>query len=153
MVIADPNSPYQGKYDGEFVVTVSDWYHQQVPELLPAFLAYTNPTGAEPVPDSAVMNDMPNPTFAVEPGKTYLFRIINIGAFAGHYFWFQGHQMQVVEVDGVWTEEAETEMIYLSTAQRYSVLVTMRNDTSANFPLVTSMDEVSVHQGDPGARG
>jgi iron transport multicopper oxidase len=142
LVIEDPDSPYKGKYDGEYVLTVSDWYHGQMPALLQSFLTYTNPTGAEPVPDSAIMNDMQNPTFLVEPGKTYLFRIINMGAFAGQYLWFQGHQMRVVEVDGVWTEEAETEMLYMSVAQRYSVLVTMQNETSANHPIVSSMDQV-----------
>lgn len=48
--------------------------------------------------------------------------------------------MQIVEVDGIWTESAETEMIYVAAGQRYSVLVTMKNDTSANYPIMGSMD-------------
>ena len=107
-----------------------------------SFISVTNPTGAEPVPDSALMNDTINPKTLVEPGKTYLFRVINIGGFAGQYFWFEGHTMRIVEVDGIYTEAAEADMIYITAAQRYSVLVTMKNDTSTNYAYVGSMDEV-----------
>ena len=110
------------------------------------FISVANPTGAEPVPDSALMNDTTDAKTPVEPGKTYMFRIINIGAFAGQYFWFEGHTMRIVEVDGIYTEAAEADMIYITAAQRYSVLVTMKNDTSANFAYVGSMDEVSPKQ-------
>ncbi len=112
--------------------------------LLKSFLSVTNPTGAEPVPNSALMNDTQNLTIAVEPGKTYMFRIINIGAFAGQFLWFEGHTMRIVEVDGVYTEPADAEMIYLTSAQRYSVLITTKNSTDANFAIVGSMDEVAA---------
>lgn len=100
----------------------------------------TNPTGAEPVPNSALMNDTQNLTTPVEPGKTYLIHLTNVGAFASQYFWIEGHTMRIVEVDGVWTEPADTDMIYIAVAQRYSVLVTMKDDTSQNYPMVGSMD-------------
>ena len=78
---------------------------------------------------------------AVSPGKTYLLHLINVGAFASHYFWIQDHTMRIVEVDGIWTEESEeTEMLQIGAAQRYSVLVTMKNDTSTNYPMMGSMD-------------
>jgi iron transport multicopper oxidase len=73
-----------------------------------------------------------------------MFRIINMGAFASQYFWIEGHTMQIVEVDGIYTQEAAADMIYLTAAQRYSVLVTTKNDTSANFAYVSSMDEVGI---------
>lgn len=52
--------------------------------------------------------------------------------------------MQIVEVDGVWTEPANASMIYISSAQRYSVLVTTKNETNANYAMVGSMDTVSL---------
>lgn len=146
LIVNDPDSPYKGKYDEERVLTVSDWYHEQITHLMKDFISVTNPTGAEPVPDSALLNDTQNLTTAVEPGKTYMFRIINVGAFAGQYIWFEGHTMQIVEVDGIYTEAAEADMIYVSAAQRYSVLITTKNDTSTNFAYVAHMDEVnSLH--------
>lgn len=104
-------------------------------------MSYANPTGAEPVPKSALMNDTQNLDIKVEPSKTYMFRIINMGAFAGQYLWFEGHTMKIVEVDGIYTEAVEADMIYLTAAQRYSVLITTKADASSNFAIVGSMDQ------------
>ena len=144
LIVNDPNSPYKGQYDEERVLTVSDWYHDHIPNLMKSFISVTNPTGAEPVPDAALMNDTVDLKTPVEPGKTYMFRIINIGGFAGQYFWIEGHTMRIVEVDGIYTEAAEADLIYITAAQRYSVLVTMKNDTSTNYAFVGSMDQVSL---------
>lgn len=146
MIIHDPDNPYKDMFDEEIVMTVSDWYHDQMANLLPPFLSRSNPTGAEPVPQNALMNDTQNLTVSVQPGKTYLFRLINMAAFAGQYIWFEGHNMTIVEVDGEYTHPAEASMIYLATAQRCSFLLTTRNDTSANFPIQGSMDTVSIYQ-------
>ena len=122
---------------------LSDWYHTVMAELITKFMSVTNPTGAEPVPDTALINDTQNVTTVVKPGKTYFFRVINVGAFAAHYLWFEGHTMRIIEVDGVYVDEAEAEQIYIAAAQRYGVLVTAKNDTTTNFPYVASMDQVS----------
>jgi iron transport multicopper oxidase len=142
LIVQDPEAPYNGKYDEELVITLSDWYHDQMPGLIrERFLTVTNPTGAEPVPNSALMNDTQNLQINVEPGKTYLMRFINMAAFAAQYVWIDGHSFRIVEVDGVWTEEAEAELIYISAAQRYSVLLTTKNDTSTNFAINGAMDQ------------
>ena len=112
-----------------------------MPGLIKKFISVTNPTGAEPVPNSALMNDTQNLQIKVQPGKTYLLRIANIAAFAPQYFWIEGHTMRIVEVDGVWHEPAEADMIYLAAAQRYSVLLTTKNETDVNYAMVGSMDE------------
>ncbi|KID75830.1 Cupredoxin, partial [Metarhizium brunneum ARSEF 3297] len=140
VIVHDPEFPYKKEVDEEIVLTLSDWYHDEISTLIPKFISKTNPTGAEPVPNAALMNDTQNVTISVQPGKTYMFRVVNIGAFAGQYLWFEGHKMRIVEVDGVYTKDAEAEMIYVSAAQRVSFLLTTKNDTSANFPIVASMD-------------
>jgi iron transport multicopper oxidase len=128
-------------HDEEIVLTFSDWYHDPMQTLLKSFINVANPSGAEPVPQAALMNDTQNLDIKIEPGKTYLFRMINMGAFAAQYVWFEDHTMRVVEVDGVYTEPMDAEMIYMTAAQRYSVLVTAKNDTSSNFAIVGSMDQ------------
>ncbi|WQF81562.1 Putative multicopper oxidase, second cupredoxin domain, multicopper oxidase, copper-binding protein [Colletotrichum destructivum] len=140
LIVHDPDSPFKDRYDQEIVVSLSDWYHDQMADLIPAFMGKGNPTGAEPVPQAALMNDTQNLTVAVQPGKTYLFRMVNMAAFAGQYVWIEGHNISIVEVDGIYTEPAEATMIYISAAQRYSFLVTTRNDTASNFAIVGSMD-------------
>jgi iron transport multicopper oxidase len=138
--VHDPEDPYAGQYDEELTLSVSDHYHDAMPGLVDWFISVKNPTGAEPVPNSALVNDTQNLTVSVEPGKTYFFRMANVGAFASQYFWIEGHNMTIIQVDGVYTEPAEAEMIYITASQRYGFLVTAKNDTSANFAFVTSMD-------------
>ncbi|SPO03673.1 related to cell surface ferroxidase [Cephalotrichum gorgonifer] len=135
LIIYDPDSPFKDQYDEELVMTLSDWYHDQMQDLIPPFMAKGNPTGAEPVPQAALMNETQGFKLSVEPGKTYLVRLVNIGAFAGQYVWFEGHNISIVEVDGVYTKPAEASMIYLSVAQRCSFLLTTKNDTSENFAI------------------
>ncbi|KAH6891173.1 Cupredoxin [Thelonectria olida] len=141
LIVHDKDFPYEKKVDEELVLTLSDWYHDEMQYLIPKFfMAKSNPSGAEPVPNAALMNETMNFTLSVKPETTYLFRVINMGAFAGQYLWFEDHTMRIVEVDGIYTEEAEAEMIYLSAAQRVSFLLTTKKDTSKNFPIAASMD-------------
>ncbi|TDZ29468.1 Iron transport multicopper oxidase fetC [Colletotrichum spinosum] len=141
VVIHDPEGPYEGKYDEELVITLSDWYHEPTRALIKQLISVENPTGAEPVPNSALMNDTQNLQVRVRPGKTYLVRMVNIGAFAAQYVWFEGHRLRVVEVDGVWTDEADADMLYMTPAQRYSVLLTTKETAARNFAIVGAMDE------------
>ncbi|KAF4470013.1 Iron transport multicopper oxidase FET3 [Fusarium albosuccineum] len=139
-IVHDKKFPFKDEYDEEVIFTLSDWYHDEMQTLIPTFMAKSNPSGAEPVPNNPLMNDTANFTLSVKPETTYLFRTINMGAFAGQYLWFEGHEMRIVEVDGIYTEAAEAEMIYISAAQRVSFLLTTKKDTSKNFPIVASMD-------------
>lgn len=113
-----------------------------MPTLISQFLSFKNPSGAEPVPQAALMNDAQNIMLQVQPGRTYLVRIVNMAAFAAQYLWFEEHAMKVVEVDGVYTEPMDAEMLYITAAQRVSVLLTMKNETERNYAFVGSMDQV-----------
>jgi iron transport multicopper oxidase len=87
------------------------------------------------------MNDTQNLTIAVEPGKTYFVRLINMAAFAAQYFWIEDHTFRVIEVDGVYHEPMEASQLYITAAQRYSILLTTKNSTSSNFAIMGSMDQ------------
>lgn len=102
---------------------IQDWYHQQSDDLLSSFLNVYNPTGAERMhdfllllswiklttlslfptatPDSGLINNNANSTFDFVPGKTYRLRLINMSAFSTFFFSIDGHDMDVIEVDGV----------------------------------------------------
>ncbi|KAF3052264.1 hypothetical protein E8E11_011500 [Didymella keratinophila] len=141
LIVHDPGNPFENEFDEEIVLSFSDWYHDLMRPLLKSFVSVTNPTGAEPVPKSALMNDSQNVTVAVKLGKTYMIRMVNMAAFAGMYVWFQGCSMRVVEVDGIYTEPAEASMLYLTAGQRYAVLLAVDSDSTTNIPFVASMDE------------
>lgn len=89
LIVNDPNSPYKGQYDAEIVVTVSDWYHDEMPGLVSYYLDHAaNQDGAEPVPYSALLNDAQDIKLNVQPGKTYFIRTINMAAFSQAYIHF-----------------------------------------------------------------
>ena len=44
-----------------------------------------------------------NATLPFVPGKTYRLRVINTSAFSAFFFWIEGHQMTIIEADGVST--------------------------------------------------
>ena len=146
-IIHNPNEPYA--YDEEIIITFSDWYHQEMPEGIQQFMSYKNPTGAEPIPKAALINDSQNGTINFEPGKTYRLRLINMGAFAMFHVWIEDHDFQVIELDGVYTEPYTVPALDLAVAQRVSVLVTAKNTTDRNYPLVGAMDTTMFDQVPP----
>lgn len=139
-IIDDPEHPYKDKFDEEVVLTLADHYHQNTSELLPKFLNVFNPTGAEPIPQNILMNETLNNTWHVKPSTTYMMRIVNIGGFVTQYFWLEDHNMTVIEVDGIYTEPYETDLLYITVAQRYTVLITTKDDTSKNYAMMAALD-------------
>ncbi|KAI9470861.1 MAG: Cupredoxin [Benjaminiella poitrasii] len=140
LIIQNPEEPYT--YDEDIVITLSDWYHATSYDNLKIFMSIYNPTGAEPVPDSALINDNRNVTFNFTPGKTYRLRIINMSGFATFYYTIDNHDLDIIEVDGVYTERTTVDSLYLTAAQRYSVLVTAKNTTEFNYYMHGDMDTV-----------
>ncbi|KAJ1999120.1 ferroxidase fet3 [Coemansia thaxteri] len=68
-----------------------------------------------------------------EPGETYRLRLLNIGSTFMFRFGIEGHNMYVIEVDGVATEKKKVNSVMLGVAQRVLVLVTARPDKSKNY--------------------
>ncbi|KAI8881105.1 multicopper oxidase [Backusella circina FSU 941] len=75
-------------------------------------------------------------------GKTYRIRVINMSGFATFFFSIDGHEMEIIEVDGVYTEPYKTQSLYLTAAQRFSVLVNTKNSTQFNYLMHADMDTV-----------
>ncbi|KAI0053202.1 multicopper oxidase [Auriscalpium vulgare] len=162
VVIHPPKEVHQ--YDEEFTIVLSDWYHAEHAPLLKKFISISNPGGAEPVPDSALIYFSQNGTYLppisgsspapvtsavgfnenatlpFQPGKTYRLRIVNTSAFSAFFFYIDGHDMRIIEADGTDVEEYPIDLLTITVAQRYSVLVTARNDTSANWAIHANFD-------------
>ena len=140
LIVHDTDAPFANQFKEEFTLTMSDWYHEMVEDLKSSFQSVYNPTGAEPLPNSFLLNDTMNTSIPVEPNTTYMFRLINIGAFVGQYFYIENHTFQIIEVDGVYTEPTEASILYIGVAQRYSILLTTKNETDTNYAIVTVAD-------------
>ncbi|GMG39810.1 unnamed protein product [Ambrosiozyma monospora] len=105
VLIIDPkDGKYPYDYDEEVVLTLSDWYHLGVDYIRPDFMNRFNPTGAEPIPQNLLWNETRNGTWNVKPNTTYLMRIISMSGFVGIYVYLEGHDFEIVAVDGVPTE-------------------------------------------------
>ncbi|KAJ3317442.1 ferroxidase fet3 [Boothiomyces sp. JEL0866] len=140
LIIQNPTDVATYKYDQEYTISLTDWYHEQHSVLLDQFLSIFNPTGAEPTPDSSVINHGDNTPLQFVPGKTYRLRLIGMAAIAAFNVYMDDHKFQVIEVDGENVEPFETSVLKIAAAQRYSVLVTAKNSTSLNYVLHANFD-------------
>ena len=65
---------------------------------------------------------------------------MNISNFAAFFVKFDQHTMTIIEVDGVYTKAKQTDLVYLTSGQRMSVLVTANPNANQNFAFVGAMD-------------
>ncbi|KAJ5241234.1 Multicopper oxidase abr1 [Penicillium citrinum] len=141
-IVHDPKPPFQ--FDDEFTLTLSDWYHEQMPNLLDQYQSVENTQagGNEPLPDSALINDSTNTKIKVQPGKTYFVHIICIGNWVGHGFKLDGHDVTVVEIDGVYVDPYPIgdKLLRVAPGQRMGLLVHTKPDASKNFAFFNTMD-------------
>jgi iron transport multicopper oxidase len=129
-------------------------YHDQLagPKgLINFYLSAANDAagGAEPIPQSTLLNDKPTEIFDIKPGKKYLFRIIDMSALAAHFVQFDGHNMTVVAIDGVPTKPKTTQTIRLTPAQRYDVIIEGKGNATQNYAFITQMDNQLFDENQP----
>jgi iron transport multicopper oxidase len=143
MIVHDPAAPYTFEIDEEIVLTLSDWYHDQALPLIRLFQSPINEElheGSQPVLNAILINETQNVHFDIKLNRNYLFCIINMGAFAAQYLEFDQHDVDVAEIDGVYTQSHRISQLYLPVAQRYSVILKSKSTTNQNFAIVASMD-------------
>ncbi len=107
-------------------MTLSDWYHDQMPGLVKLLSRTQNTDGAEPIPQASLINDKMTEMFKLKTRKEIPDSIISMSALAAHYVRFEGHKKQVVAVDGVPVKATDADVINISAAQRYDVIITGR---------------------------
>ncbi|KAG6827038.1 laccase [Tricholoma furcatifolium] len=125
IVVYDPNDPYLSMYDVDdetTVITLADWYHTPAPSA-----------GLVPTPDATLINGLGRAldgdatalsVINVVQGKRYRFRIVSMSCDPNYIFSIDGHNMTIIEVDGVNHEPLLVDSIQIYAAQRYSVVVT-----------------------------
>ncbi|KAI9332076.1 Cupredoxin [Obelidium mucronatum] len=143
-IINDPKDPYLSQYDQDLTLTLTDYFHYGSEYLLKQVLWHPNNTNAlEPVPETGLIggvgryncsvtqaanpdckNGNPLKRVVLVPGKRYRLRLINTAAQAHFYFSIDGHDMTVIEADGVYTNPTVVNQISIHSAQRYSVIIT-----------------------------
>ncbi|KAG6811126.1 hypothetical protein H0H92_008859 [Tricholoma furcatifolium] len=157
LIIYDPEDPLAHLYDIDDENTIwqvgknlavliiihaahyksGDWWHNSSVSLLTGYVA----TGIVPVSDSGTFNGVGRyqggpevPFFVqnVEQGKRYRFRIINQSARNVFTMSIDGHDLTVIEADGVATTPMTVNQVLVLAGQRYSVVLEA-NQPVANY--------------------
>ncbi|KAG7285084.1 hypothetical protein NEMBOFW57_009704 [Staphylotrichum longicolle] len=140
MIVSDPNDPYKGQYDEEYVLTVSDWYHNDSITLMKSMLSPSNTNFLPAFPDSILVNEGKGARVNFVKGKTYRIRMINFSAFASALIHFDSHTMSVISNDAAYIQKQEAYQLRLTPAQRYDVLISCIDRDNGNFPFLISLD-------------
>ncbi|KAJ3485885.1 hypothetical protein NLI96_g4634 [Meripilus lineatus] len=123
-VVYDPNDPNAHLYDVDdesTVITLADWYHT-LARLGPRF----------PTPDSTLINGLGRyhngpaselAVITVETGKRYRFRLVSISCDPNFTFSIDGHDMTVIEADGINHDPVTVDSIQIFVGQRYSFVL------------------------------
>ncbi|KAG1775996.1 laccase [Suillus placidus] len=125
LVIYDPHDPMAHMYDvdgASTVITLADWYHTVAPAL----------SGTIAVAQSMLINGHgryaggPKSKLAVinvRLGKRYRLRLIQMSCDSNVLFSIDGHNLTVIEADGLLTEPLVVDQLQIFAGQRYSVIL------------------------------
>ncbi|KAF8517052.1 Cupredoxin, partial [Hysterangium stoloniferum] len=126
--IYDPEDPHKGLYDLEdrnTIITLTDWYHESAKKFGDDWI---NDKTIEPIPDSTLFNGVghylggpltPYPVINVVQGKRYRFRFVHMSAMVPFNLTVEGHNVTIIEADGVNHRPYEMSSIGISAGQRY----------------------------------
>ncbi|KAM7264668.1 hypothetical protein ACFE04_002351 [Oxalis oulophora] len=119
--------------DGDFTLLVGDWYrtgHKKLQGFLDSGLSLPSPNGV-------VINGKTQTTFTGDQGKTYKFRISNMGLSTSINFRIQNHAMKLVECEGSHTQQNMYSSLDVHVGQTVTVLVTL-NQVPKDYRIVVS---------------
>ncbi|OMO57807.1 Multicopper oxidase, type 1 [Corchorus olitorius] len=128
--------PYPDPAD-DYTVIIGDWYIKNH-VILRNFLDTGRSLGR---PDGILINGKQNcdkPMFTMEPGKTYKYRICNVGLKNSLNFRIQGHKLKLVEMEGSHTVQNVYESLDVHIGQCFAVLVTADQPPMEYFMVVSS---------------
>ncbi|XP_055805958.1 L-ascorbate oxidase homolog [Solanum dulcamara] len=120
----------------DFTVLAGDLYKRSHRQL-----KYILDSGHDlPLPDGLIINGRGwnGYTFTVDQGKTYRFRISNVGIATSINFRIQGHTMKLVEVEGSHTLQTTYTSLDIHLGQSYSVFVTANQPPKDYYVVVSS---------------
>ncbi|XP_071711118.1 L-ascorbate oxidase homolog [Rutidosis leptorrhynchoides] len=106
---------------GDFNLLIGDWYkanHKGLQQYLDSGRSLT-------FPDGILVNGQTGTTFSGDQGKTYMFRVSNVGLSTSFNFRIQGHKMKLVEVEGSNVVQNIYDSLDVHVGQSISVLVTL----------------------------
>ncbi|KAG6872865.1 hypothetical protein C0995_005853 [Termitomyces sp. Mi166 len=123
-IIYDPEDPFRHLYDVDdetTVITLADWYHIRSTSV--ADRAMSDTTLINGLGRTCNGNATQLSVVNVVQGKRYRFRIVSISCDPNFIFSIDGHNMTIIEVDGVCHSPLPVDSIQIFAGQRYSVVL------------------------------
>ncbi|KAI4605821.1 hypothetical protein J4E83_010484 [Alternaria metachromatica] len=138
--------------DKQVYLSMSDWYHRPMPEMIEAYMSPDNTNANFDSPDSFLFNDQAKPfDLKIAKNKRYLLRIVNTAAVACARFHIANYTLSVVEIDGVQTQPQEAETIIICAGQSYGVVVQGKKDPKGSSNWIAQMMTDMLTNGAPSA--
>ncbi|KAG8384447.1 hypothetical protein BUALT_Bualt04G0118800 [Buddleja alternifolia] len=112
--------PY-AKPAGDFTLLVGDWYktgHKGLQQILDSGKSL-------PFPNGLLINGQGRMSFNGDQGKTYMFRVSNVGLSTSFNFRIQGHKLKLVEVEGSHVLQNMYDSLDVHVGQSVTLLVTL----------------------------
>ncbi|KAJ7116103.1 laccase [Mycena crocata] len=125
LVVYDPDDPHASLYDVDdesTIITLADWYHGPASTL-----------GNTPTLVSTLINGLGRfaggatsqlAVISVTSGQRYRMRLIAMSCDPNFIFTIDGHNMTIIEADGVNTQPLTVDSIQIFAGQRYSFILT-----------------------------
>ncbi|MCL7041556.1 hypothetical protein MKW94_012442 [Papaver nudicaule] len=127
--------------EDDYTVLIGDWYttdHKVLRNVLDSGRSINRPDGVLINGKSGKGADKNEPLFSMKPGKTYRYRICNVGIKSTLNFRIQGHPMKLVEMDGSHVVQNTYESLDIHVGQCYSVLVTADQEPRDYYMIASS---------------
>ncbi|KAG2686259.1 hypothetical protein I3760_10G167700 [Carya illinoinensis] len=141
--------PYADPED-DYTVLIGDWYiksHSTLRKILDSGRSLGRPDGVLINGKSAKGDGKDEPLFHMKPGKTYKYRICNVGLKNSLNFRIQGHTMKLVEMEGSHTVQNTYQSLDVHVGQCFSVLVTADQKPQEYFMIASTRFTKSVLTG------
>nr|AAR03585.1 laccase 6 [Volvariella volvacea] len=123
-VIYDRFDPHRHRYDvdnKDTIITLADWYHTPAAQLSGVITpnsALINGRGR-----TATTTTAPLSVIRVRRGRKYRMRLISMSCDPNYIFSIEGHEMTVIEADGISVEPVTVTSLQIFVGQRYSFVL------------------------------
>ncbi|XP_057472776.1 L-ascorbate oxidase homolog [Actinidia eriantha] len=125
----------------EFAILMGDWYtkgHKSLKKLLDSGRSLGRPDGIQINGKSSKVGDNDQPLVTMEAGKTYRYRVCNVGLKTSLNFRIQGHTLKLVELEGSHTVQNVYDSLDVHVGQCMSVLVTANQEPKDYYMVASS---------------
>ncbi|KAJ2839596.1 hypothetical protein J3B01_000573 [Coemansia erecta] len=136
LVIRDLDPKLLDEYDEDVLLTLEDWGQEPSNAMLERMK--TTSLGRHPNYPTVLINGINanlSQPIRFSPGRRYRLRVVSMS----FTYWFKvrlpGHNMQVIEADGIYSQPFAVDGLDMCPGQRYSVIITAHDSLKFNHAL------------------